>query len=85
MNSIAADSLSEPSPDFKGIKTLLHSRSCLSRQLSEPSPDFKGIKTPPVLAHLLVPTRPNQALISKGLRRVNFDALLGDADVRTKP
>ncbi|WP_409626531.1 hypothetical protein [Tepidimonas sp.] len=58
--------LSEPSPDFKGIKTITLERD-LAFGVSEPSPDFKGIKT-----HC-APRRncglgPNQALISKGLR-----------------
>ncbi|WP_409626538.1 hypothetical protein [Tepidimonas sp.] len=37
--------MSEPSPDFKGIKTGfgVHGARDL---VSEPSPDFKGIKTP---------------------------------------
>ncbi|WP_409626536.1 hypothetical protein [Tepidimonas sp.] len=41
----SAVSASEPSPDFKGIKTLPRIRVYLPVDASEPSPDFKGIKT----------------------------------------
>ncbi|WP_409626613.1 hypothetical protein [Tepidimonas sp.] len=34
---------------------------------------------------MIVAIGPNQALISKGLRRVNFDALLGDAESEPSP
>ncbi|WP_409626522.1 hypothetical protein [Tepidimonas sp.] len=37
--------------------------------VSEPSPDFKGIKTPQIYLGLVQTIGPNQALISKGLRR----------------
>ncbi|WP_409626615.1 hypothetical protein [Tepidimonas sp.] len=36
---------SEPSPDFKGIKTRRSGFSFVGFGGSEPSPDFKGIKT----------------------------------------
>ncbi|WP_409626617.1 hypothetical protein, partial [Tepidimonas sp.] len=36
---------SEPSPDFKGIKTSLAQSHTVIESPSEPSPDFKGIKT----------------------------------------
>ncbi|WP_409626691.1 hypothetical protein, partial [Tepidimonas sp.] len=58
---------SEPSPDFKGIKTVpAEVRTVMI--LSEPSPDFKGIKTCAPTTWCRRPARPNQALISKGLR-----------------
>ncbi|WP_409626815.1 hypothetical protein [Tepidimonas sp.] len=37
--------MSEPSPDFKGIKTGQTVRYSTRPHVSEPSPDFKGIKT----------------------------------------
>ncbi|WP_409626653.1 hypothetical protein [Tepidimonas sp.] len=36
---------SEPSPDFKGIKTSSRRTYASVSFASEPSPDFKGIKT----------------------------------------
>ncbi|WP_409626609.1 hypothetical protein [Tepidimonas sp.] len=42
---------SEPSPDFKGIKTR-PTRRLSSGTLSEPSPDFKGIKTAPAAPYI---------------------------------
>ncbi|WP_409626528.1 hypothetical protein [Tepidimonas sp.] len=40
-----------------------------STTVSEPSPDFKGIKTLLITPSAQQAARPNQALISKGLRR----------------
>ncbi|WP_409626817.1 hypothetical protein [Tepidimonas sp.] len=44
MITFASSLMSEPSPDFKGIKTRQFRRP-FGRCRSEPSPDFKGIKT----------------------------------------
>ncbi|WP_409626569.1 hypothetical protein [Tepidimonas sp.] len=59
---------SEPSPDFKGIKTRPLAWDVATANLSEPSPDFKGIKTGPARPMMMGASCPNQALISKGLR-----------------
>ncbi|WP_409626607.1 hypothetical protein [Tepidimonas sp.] len=80
----AADDGSEPSPDFKGIKTLDRIRRWLL-PWSEPSPDFKGIKTQPAVSVLSGLRRPNQALISKGLRLQTTVRLRTPNTVRTKP
>ncbi|WP_409626525.1 hypothetical protein [Tepidimonas sp.] len=52
---------------------------------SEPSPDFKGIKTLGHSSSSSSSTGPNQALISKGLRRGAGAAPSWHLGVRTKP
>ncbi|WP_409626649.1 hypothetical protein [Tepidimonas sp.] len=68
---------SEPSPDFKGIKTTRHTGGLDSLGGSEPSPDFKGIKTHCSRIVLYCAAGPNQALISKGLRRAPLFVVYG--------
>ncbi|WP_409626575.1 hypothetical protein [Tepidimonas sp.] len=77
--------MSEPSPDFKGIKTSPPGAEVYRCMGSEPSPDFKGIKTFQ-FRHLFEQyQRPNQALISKGLRLASAEVDTGFSTVRTKP
>ncbi|WP_409626718.1 hypothetical protein [Tepidimonas sp.] len=52
---------------------------------SEPSPDFKGIKTVNAPCGLSGLVCPNQALISKGLRRIKPQLVNVRIHVRTKP